>query len=166
VESRWVPPLDANGRSEITHLRYSAVTTDPDRFLQSEGWSLRQVDYGRSTGQRASLPELLFFDTSQLELLIGITLYNEDKILTTRTLHSVFCNIRDIANSDSKFWKGRVDDGYRIPAWQRIVVTVIIDGVDPCDKRTLDVLAILGVWRCGKRLQVSPGWQESSKTIR
>jgi hypothetical protein len=39
VEPRWVPPLDANGRSEITHLRYSAVTTDPDRFLQSEGWS-------------------------------------------------------------------------------------------------------------------------------
>jgi chitin synthase len=65
----------------------------------------------------------------------------------TRTLHNVFTNIRDIANSDSKFWKGKVEEGYRIPAWQRIVVSVIVDGVDPCDKRSLDVLAVLGVFQ-------------------
>lgn len=79
--------------------------------------------------------------------MIAVTAYNEDKILLTRSLHSVFTNIRDIANSDSRFWRGKLEDGYRVPAWQRIVVCIIIDGIDPCDKRALDVLAILGVFQ-------------------
>lgn len=49
VEPKWTPPLDQHGRSEITHMRYSAVTCDADEFTQSNGWSLRQVDYGRQT---------------------------------------------------------------------------------------------------------------------
>lgn len=50
------------------------------------------------------------------ELLIAITYYNEDKMLTARTLHGVMQNIRDIVNlKKSEFWnKGG-------PAWQKIV---------------------------------------------
>lgn len=78
------------------------------------------------------------------ELLIAITYYNEDKVLTARTLHGVMQNIRDIVNlKKSEFWsKGG-------PAWQKIVVCLVFDGIDPCDKGTLDVLATIGVYQDG-----------------
>jgi chitin synthase len=78
------------------------------------------------------------------ELLIAITYYNEDKVLTARTLHGVMQNIRDIVNlRKSEFWnKGG-------PAWQKIVVCLIFDGIDPCDRNTLDVLATIGVYQEG-----------------
>src|ERR1700760_4120992 len=78
------------------------------------------------------------------ELLIAITYYNEDKVLTARTLHGVMQNIRDIVNlKKSEFWnKGG-------PAWQKIVVCLVFDGIDPCDKGTLDLLATIGVYQDG-----------------
>lgn len=78
------------------------------------------------------------------ELLIAITYYNEDKVLTSRTLHGVMQNIRDIVNlKKSEFWnKGG-------PAWQKIVVCLVFDGIDPCDKGTLDLLATIGIYQDG-----------------
>lgn len=78
------------------------------------------------------------------ELLIAITYYNEDKVLTARTLHGVMQNIRDIVNlKKSEFWnKGG-------PAWQKIVCTLVFDGIDPCDKNTLDLLATVGIYQDG-----------------
>jgi chitin synthase len=78
------------------------------------------------------------------ELLIAITAYNEDKVLTARTLHGVMQNIRDIVNlKKSEFWnKGG-------PAWQKIVVCLVFDGIDPCDKGTLDLLATVGIYQDG-----------------
>ena len=78
------------------------------------------------------------------ELLIAITYYNEDKTLTSRTLHGVMQNIRDIVNiKKTEFWnKGG-------PAWQKIVVCLVFDGIDPCDKGTLDVLATIGIYQDG-----------------
>lgn len=78
------------------------------------------------------------------ELLIAVTYYNEDKVLTARTLHGVMQNVRDIVNlKKSEFWnKGG-------PGWQKIVVCMVFDGIDPCDKDTLDVLATIGVYQDG-----------------
>ncbi|KAF6229739.1 hypothetical protein HO173_011386 [Letharia columbiana] len=78
------------------------------------------------------------------ELLIAITYYNEDKVLTARTLHGVMQNVRDIVNiKKTEFWnKGG-------PAWQKIVVCLVFDGIDPCDKETLDVLATVGIYQDG-----------------
>ena len=78
------------------------------------------------------------------ELLIAVTYYNEDKVLTARTLHGVMQNIREIVNlKKSEFWnKGG-------PAWQKIVVCLVFDGIDPCDKGTLDVLATIGIYQDG-----------------
>ena len=78
------------------------------------------------------------------ELLIAVTAYNEDKVLTARTLHGVMQNIRDIVNlKKSEFWnKGG-------PAWQKIVVCMVFDGIDPCDKGTLDLLATIGIYQDG-----------------
>lgn len=76
------------------------------------------------------------------ELLIAVTYYNEDKVLTARTLHGVMQNIRDICNDKkSKFWN---NDS---PAWENIVVCLVFDGIDPCDKGTLDLLATIGIYQ-------------------
>jgi chitin synthase len=84
----------------------------------------------------------------ETELLIAITYYNEDKILLTRTLHHVMLNIRDIVKSNSKYWKsGDLEGGNQGGNWKKIVVTLIFDGLDPCDKNCLDVLATLGVFQ-------------------
>jgi len=78
------------------------------------------------------------------ELLIAVTYYNEDKVLTARTLHGVMQNVKEIVNlKKSEFWnKGG-------PAWQKIVVCLVFDGIDPCDKGTLDILATIGVYQDG-----------------
>ena len=105
----------------------TAATCDPNDFTLHNGYNLRPAMYNRHT-----------------ELLIAITYYNEDKMLTSRTLHGVMQNIRDIVNlKKSEFWnKGG-------PAWQKIVVCLVFDGIDPCDKDTLDVLATIGIYQDG-----------------
>ncbi|QKX54176.1 uncharacterized protein TRUGW13939_01260 [Talaromyces rugulosus] len=113
--------------NEFTHLRYTAATCDPDDFTLRNGYNLRASMYNRYT-----------------ELLIAITYYNEDRILTARTLHGVMQNVRDIVNlKRTQFWnKGG-------PAWQKIVVCLVFDGMDPCDKETLDLLATVGIYQDG-----------------
>ncbi|KAJ5623631.1 hypothetical protein N7490_012236 [Penicillium lividum] len=112
---------------EFSHLRYTAATCDPDEFTLRNGYNLRPAMYNRHT-----------------ELLIAITYYNEDKVLTARTMHGVMQNIREIVTlKKSEFWnKGG-------PAWQKIVVTLVFDGIDPCDKNTLDLLATVGIYQDG-----------------
>ena len=127
VESKWLN----GGSSEFTHMRYTAATCDPDDFTPENGWSLRVNQYGRET-----------------ELLIAVTSYNEDKILYARTLHNVMMNIRDICNTKaSKFWRRTAEEGR--PGWQRIVVALIADGIEPMDTAVLDVLATLGCYQDG-----------------
>lgn len=126
VQAKYRNDLES-GSEEFTHLRYTAATCDPNDFTLKNGYNLRPAMYNRHT-----------------ELLIAITYYNEDKTLTSRTLHGVMQNIRDIVNiKKSEFWnKGG-------PAWQKIVVCLVFDGIDPCDKGTLDVLATVGIYQDG-----------------
>ncbi|RQM05527.1 hypothetical protein DH86_00001548, partial [Scytalidium sp. 3C] len=126
VEQKYRNDLEG-GSEEFTHMRYTAATCDPDEFTLKNGYNLRPAMYNRHT-----------------ELLIAITYYNEDKILTARTLHGVMQNIRDIVHlKKSDFWhRGG-------PAWQKIVVCLVFDGIDPCDKETLDLLATVGIYQDG-----------------
>ncbi|KAJ6108342.1 Chitin synthase C, partial [Penicillium sp. IBT 18751x] len=119
--------LEGDPAEEFTHMRYTAATCDPDEFTLEHGYNLRPSMYNRHT-----------------EMLIAITYYNEDKVLTARTLHGVMQNVRDIVNlKKTEFWtKGG-------PAWQKIVVCLVFDGLKPCDKRTLDMLATVGVYQDG-----------------
>jgi chitin synthase len=53
-------------------------------------------------------------------------------------------NIRHICNQkSSSFWNRDT------PAWKKIVVCLVFDGIDPCDPGTLDVLATIGVFQDG-----------------
>ncbi|KAI1495195.1 chitin synthase [Biscogniauxia mediterranea] len=116
-----------SGTGEFVNMRYTAATCDPNDFTLKNGYDLRPRMYNRHT-----------------ELLIAITYYNEDKQLFSRTCHGVMQNIRDIVNlKKSTFWnKGG-------PAWQKIVVCFVFDGIDNTDKETLDVLATIGVFQDG-----------------
>jgi chitin synthase len=115
------------GSEEFYKMRYTAATCDPNEFTLKNGYDLRPRMYNRHT-----------------ELLIAITYYNEDKVLLARTLHGVMQNIRDIVNlKKSTFWnKGG-------PAWQKIVVCLVFDGIDKTDKSALDVLATVGIYQDG-----------------
>ncbi|KAF4121115.1 chitin synthase [Geosmithia morbida] len=115
------------GNEEFMKMRYTAATCDPNDFTLKNGYDLRPRMYNRHT-----------------ELLIAITYYNEDKVLLSRTLHGVMQNIRDIVNlKKSTFWnKGG-------PAWQKIVVCLVFDGIDKVDKNVLDVLATVGIYQDG-----------------
>jgi chitin synthase len=115
------------GTGEFVNMRYTAATCDPNDFTLKNGYDLRPRMYNRHT-----------------ELLIAVTYYNEDKVLMARTLHGVMQNIREIVNlKKSTFWnKGG-------PAWQKIVVCMVFDGLEKADKETLDVLATIGVYQDG-----------------
>ncbi|KKK26327.1 chitin synthase A [Aspergillus rambellii] len=111
---------------EFTHMRYTAVTCDPDDFTQ-RGYKLRQ-QIGRTM--------------RETELFICVTMYNEDEIHFTRTMHGVMRNISHFCSrSKSRTW-GK--DG-----WKKIVVCIIADGRKKVHPRTLNALAALGVYQEG-----------------
>ncbi|OBT86207.1 hypothetical protein VE02_06233 [Pseudogymnoascus sp. 03VT05] len=111
---------------EFTHMRYTAVTCDPDDFV-SKGYKLRQ-----NIGSTAR----------ETELFICVTMYNEDEINFTRTMHAVMKNIAHFCSrSKSRTWG---ENG-----WQKIVVCIVSDGRQKIHPRTLDALAAMGVYQDG-----------------
>ncbi|KAK5163216.1 Chitin synthase, class 2 [Saxophila tyrrhenica] len=111
---------------EFTHMRYTAVTCDPDDFVD-RGYKLRQN---------------IGYSARETELLICITMYNENEIDFTRTMHGVMRNISHFCSrAKSRTW-GK--DG-----WQKIVVCIISDGRGKVHPRTLDALAAMGCYQSG-----------------
>jgi hypothetical protein len=57
-------------------------------------------------------------------------------------------NIRDICKTkQSKYWRRSAEEG--APAWQKITVVLVVDGLEPMDKSVLDILATVGVYQDG-----------------
>ncbi|KAI2032833.1 Chitin synthase, class 2 [Ophidiomyces ophidiicola] len=111
---------------EFTHMRYTAATCDPDDFVP-RGYKLRQ-NMGTTT--------------RETELFVCITMYNEDEIHFTRTMHGVMRNISHFCSRmKSRTW-GK--DG-----WKKIVVCIIADGRQKVHPRTLNALAAMGVYQDG-----------------
>ncbi|QSZ30245.1 hypothetical protein DSL72_004767 [Monilinia vaccinii-corymbosi] len=111
---------------EFTHMRYTAVTCDPDDFV-ARGYKLRQ-----NVGATAR----------ETELFICVTMYNETEIDFTRTMHAVMKNIAHFCSrSKSRTWG---ENG-----WQKIVVAIVSDGRQKIHPRTLDALAAMGVYQDG-----------------
>ncbi|KAK6189518.1 hypothetical protein LQW54_013188 [Pestalotiopsis sp. IQ-011] len=111
---------------EFTHMRYTAVTCDPDDFVD-KGYKLRQ-----NIGKTAR----------ETELFICVTMYNEDEIGFTRTMHAVMKNISHFCSRNkSRTWGER--------GWQKIVVAIVSDGREKINPRTLDALAAMGVYQHG-----------------
>ncbi|KAJ5389443.1 Chitin synthase A [Penicillium cataractarum] len=118
--------LPRRDEREFTHMRYTAVTSDPDEFT-SRGYKLRQQ---------------IGSTTRETELFICVTMYNEDEIGFTRTMHGIMRNISHFCSrTKSRTW-GK--DG-----WKKIVVCIISDGRKKVHPRTLNALAALGVYQEG-----------------
>lgn len=118
--------LPRRDEREFTHMRYTAVTSDPDDFT-NRGYKLRQQ---------------IGTTTRETELFICVTMYNEDEIGFTRTMHGIMRNISHFCSrTKSRTW-GR--DG-----WKKIVVCIVADGRKKVHPRTLNALAALGVYQEG-----------------
>jgi chitin synthase len=65
-----IVPKSMTDMEEMTKLRYTAATCDPDHFMSSK-YSLRPYLYGRKT-----------------ELFIVMTMYNEDEVLFVKTMNA------------------------------------------------------------------------------
>ncbi|KAI8990609.1 chitin synthase 2 [Trametes punicea] len=127
---------------EMSKLRYTAATCDPDDFMRQK-YSLRPYLMGRRT-----------------ELFIVMTMYNEDEVLFTRTMNAygtflpfvrlataVFlCSvIKNIAHLCSRT-KSRT---WGPEGWKKVVVCVVSDGRSKINKRTLQVLTLMGCYQEG-----------------
>ncbi|KAK0208700.1 chitin synthase [Desarmillaria ectypa] len=123
VPTRLVPSGKEH-EEEMTKMRYTAATCDPDDFMKSR-YSLRPYLYGRHT-----------------ELFIVMTMYNEDEVLFVKTMNAVLKNIAHLCGrSRSSMWGPE--------GWKKVVVCVVSDGRNKVNKRTLQVLSLMGVYQEG-----------------
>lgn len=116
-----VPLRDAR---EFNIMRYTAVTCDPSEFVQKQ-YTLRQNIMKRET-----------------EIVICITMYNEDEILLSRTLHGIMKNIMHMT-------KGHRSPVWSENGWQKIVICIIADGREKINCRVLNLLSVLGIYQEG-----------------
>jgi cellulose synthase/poly-beta-1,6-N-acetylglucosamine synthase-like glycosyltransferase len=124
VPNKLLEQCAIRNRDEVTKLRYTAITCDPDDFSQ-RNYTLRPAIYKRKT-----------------EIFIVVTMYNEDDILFCRTMHGIMRNIQHLCSrSRSSTWG---EDG-----WKKVVVCIVSDGRDHVHPRVLNVLSILGLYQDG-----------------
>ncbi|KAI0640023.1 chitin synthase 2 [Trametes polyzona] len=119
-----IVPKGMENIEEMSKLRYTAATCDPDDFMR-EKYSLRPYLMGRRT-----------------ELFIVMTMYNEDEVLFTRTMNAVLKNVAHLCSrTKSKMWGPE--------GWKKVVVCVVSDGRSKINKRTLQVLTLMGCYQEG-----------------
>lgn len=112
--------------NEFKFMRYQAVTCEPNE-LAFKNFTVRQLQYLRPR---------------QTELMIVITMYNEDHILLGRTLKGVMDNIKYmVKKTRSSTWGP--------DAWKKIVVCVVSDGRSKINERSLALLSSLGCYQDG-----------------
>ncbi|KAI1316770.1 Chitin synthase, class 1 [Mortierella claussenii] len=127
VPSKFLKTLKHQEGEEFTHMRYTAATCDPNDFA-TENYTLR--------------PLLLDDQPRETELFIVMTMYNEDEVLFTRTMHGVMKNIRHLTTRDrSRTWGP--------DSWKKVVVCIVSDGRSKINQKTLNVLAAMGVYQDG-----------------
>lgn len=111
---------------EFAYMRYTAVTCGPSNFYR-DGYILRPVHY--------PMPR-------QTELMIVVTMYNEDDVLLARTLKGIFKNIKHLElRTRSSMWGKDL--------WKKVVVCIVSDGRSKINERAQALLAALGVYQEG-----------------
>ncbi|GLB35745.1 putative chitin synthase [Lyophyllum shimeji] len=117
-------PAGKHDVEEMSKMRYTAATCDPDDFMSSQ-YSLRPYLMGRQT-----------------ELFIVMTMYNEDEVLFVKTMNAVIKNVAHLCSrTRSKTWGPE--------GWKKVVVCVVSDGRNKVNKRTLQVLSLMGCYQEG-----------------
>ncbi|ODV87248.1 glycosyltransferase family 2 protein [[Candida] arabinofermentans NRRL YB-2248] len=116
--------LPRKGEDEFDYMKYSAVTSTADEFVE-EGYTLRANDLDRET-----------------EIIVCITMYNEDEVALTRTLNSVFENIAYLAKRKNSSTWGK-------DSWKKVVVMIVADGRNKIAPGVLQILSAIGVYQEG-----------------
>lgn len=107
---------------EFTNMTYTACTSDPDNFI-SDGFSLRAAKFERET-----------------EIVICITMYNEDEHAFARTMHGVMKNVAHLCSRHkSKLWGKE--------AWKKIQVIIVADGRNKVNESVLQLLTATGCYQ-------------------
>lgn len=121
------PDLEDGGLSrEFAYMRYTAVTCGPSNFWR-DGYILRPIHYPQRR---------------HTEMMVVITMYNEDDILLARTLKGVFKNIKHLESKTSSRMWGK-------DSWKKIVVCIVSDGRSKINERAQALLASMGVYQEG-----------------
>ncbi|KAI8098574.1 chitin synthase 1 [Halteromyces radiatus] len=124
IADRLLEAIPYQAEPEFRTMRYTAICCDADQFA-TNGYTLRQQLNQRKT-----------------ELMIVITMYNEDHILFARTLYGVMKNISHLCNlKQSSTWG--------TDAWKKVVVTIVADGRKVIHPRVISILSTLGVFHPG-----------------
>ncbi|ODV77794.1 glycosyltransferase family 2 protein [Suhomyces tanzawaensis NRRL Y-17324] len=107
---------------EFTHMTYTACTSEPDDFVK-DGFNLRSGKYGRET-----------------EIVICITMYNEDEYAFARTMHGVMKNVAHLCSrhKSSKWGKD---------SWKKIQVVIVADGRNKVNESVLQLLTATGCYQ-------------------
>lgn len=109
----------------MSFMRYTAVTCGPSNFMKYK-YNIRQA---------------LYTPPRETEIMVCITMYNEDEILLARTLKGIFDNIKNLTNRNDSKWG---ED-----SWKKIVVCIISDGRVDLNKRSQELLTALGLYQDG-----------------
>ncbi|CAG8694697.1 12087_t:CDS:1, partial [Gigaspora rosea] len=124
VPKTMLQNISLESSKEFTHIRYTAITCDPDEFVRKK-YSIRQKNYERDT-----------------EIMVVITMYNENDSLFIKTMSSVVKNVAYICSKkNSGIWGSE--------GWKKIVVLIVSDGRNKINKRTLNVLSAMGCYQDG-----------------
>ncbi|CAB4253879.1 similar to Saccharomyces cerevisiae YNL192W CHS1 Chitin synthase I, requires activation from zymogenic form in order to catalyze the transfer of N- acetylglucosamine (GlcNAc) to chitin [Maudiozyma barnettii] len=112
--------------NEFKFMRYQAITCEPNQLAQNN-FTVRQLKYLRPR---------------QTEMMIVITMYNEDHILLGRTLKGVMQNIKHmVRKKNSSSWGP--------DAWKKIVVCIVSDGRSKINEKSLALISSLGCYQDG-----------------
>ncbi|CAG84478.2 DEHA2A04642p [Debaryomyces hansenii CBS767] len=107
---------------EFTNMTYTACTSEPDEFV-SDGFTIRAAKYGRET-----------------EIVICITMYNEDEFSFSRTMHGVMKNVAHLCSRHKSSVWGK--DG-----WKKIQVIIVADGRNKVNSSVLQLLTATGCYQ-------------------
>ncbi|KAL7664756.1 Chitin synthase [[Candida] zeylanoides] len=107
---------------EFTNMTYTACTAHPDDFA-AQGYTLRAAKYARET-----------------EIVVCITMYNEDEFAFARTMHGVMKNVAHLcARNKSSVW-GK-------DAWKKVQVVIVADGRNKVNEGVLRLLTATGCYQ-------------------
>lgn len=124
VPTKLASFLPRRDDDEFLFMRYTACTSDPNDFIKN-GFTLRSAKYGRET-----------------QIVICVTMYNEDEVSFARTMHAVMKNVAQLcARKRSRVWG---EDG-----WKKVQVVIVSDGRAKISPGVLEILAAMGVYQDG-----------------
>lgn len=107
---------------EFTSMTYTACTSEPDDFVK-DGFSLRAPKYDRET-----------------ELVICVTMYNEDALSFARTMHGIMKNVAHLCSRRKSSVWGK-------DAWKKVQVIIVADGRNKIDETVLQLLTATGCYQ-------------------